>query len=1171
MPESASADTFRSTERDTDPLLHGLTESQARAVLHTEGPLLVLAAAGSGKTLTITRRVAHLIAQGNPPWSILALTFTNKAATEMRERIERLIPPQAGTARGLVISTFHAFCARLLRRYAERVGLNANYTIYDAGDQRAAIKEALDRLDLSRSNFPPDAMSARISNAKNAMQRVQDVRAAGGDFWSKQFARVYEEYEKTLRQNNAVDFDDLLLHIATLLRDDAEVRGELRNRFRHVLIDEYQDTNHAQFLIADGLAAGHRRICVVGDPDQCLLPDTLVDTTDGEAPIRSIVEGQEIRAAAGWGKTGRFRVEKVLKRRYRGPIVVLETEDGREVRGTPNHIGFARVRPNPDLHFTYLMWKRGLGYRLGTTRGVRVSKDGEILSGLQVRTNQEVADAVWIVRTCTSSADARFHEHLYSVRYGLPTLVFFVRGRRMDLDQTHIDRLYGEVDTHAAALRLMHDLHLDLRYPHHRPGAVTRQGWARRHVFMTLFGGGRCGTIRAWHEHRVQLVTSDPDMRQVARENGLRVRGGTRGTWRIETSRKDSDAALQLAQQVVDLHPDMELIPRARLTDGKAFQFMPLSHIHPGMIVATRGPDGIRETVVARVRWEDYEGDVFDLSIPDTRNFIAGGIVVHNSIYGWRGADISNILEFQEHYPEAEVVKLGENFRSTAPILHVADHLIKHNVKRKDKPLFTKRQGGEKPIVMTCIDEHHEAEFIANYLDSMNREHGLTWKDMAVFYRTNALSRNIEAALRERQIPHVLVRGTAFYDRKEIRDALAYLRVILNPGDSVSLKRIINEPARGIGKTTVNRLEQFAAEHQITLVEAIGRCREMADLNARAVGALERFGRLIESWRGESSFMGMETVGELAELVRCVVTDSGMEAALNAGKSEEDAQRLDNLNELVTAVAEFEEKFASQQAAGADTMTDPFGFDVETFSEATQEPPLMARLRAYLEQVALVSDVEAFDPDAGAVTLMTLHAAKGLEFPVVVMIGIEENLLPHSRSRESDAELEEERRLAFVGITRAKQRLVLTHATVRSWRGLREPTVMSRFLGELPDDGIEWHGREQAARYHGDFEAEAESGWAGRRSGFASPSGRRERSEFDDAEEIRNVKQWTQQRASDDSSGFSAGCRVRHPLFGDGQVESVTRTGRHTRVRIRFREVGTKTLIAEYARLERLS
>ncbi len=804
MPESASAPPTSSYNSHHDSLLEGLTEPQTRAVLHTEGPLLVLAAAGSGKTLTITRRVAHLIAQGNPPWSILALTFTNKAATEMRERIERLVPPSTGTARGLVISTFHAFCARLLRRYAERVGLNGNYTIYDAGDQKAAIKDALERLDLSKQNFPPDAMSARISNAKNAMERVEDVRANGGDFWSKQFARVYEEYEKTLRQNNAVDFDDLLLHIATLLRDDVEVREELRSRFRHVLIDEYQDTNHAQFLIADGLAAGHRRICVVGDPDQ--------------------------------------------------------------------------------------------------------------------------------------------------------------------------------------------------------------------------------------------------------------------------------------------------------------------------------------------------------------------------SIYGWRGADISNILEFQEHYPEAEVVKLGENFRSTAPILAVADHLIKHNVKRKDKPLFTNRPGGDKPIVMTCVDEHYEAEFVANYLDSMNREHGLAWKDMAVFYRTNSLSRNIEAALRDRQIPHVLVRGTAFYDRKEIRDALAYLRVVLNPGDAVSLKRIINEPSRGIGKTTINRVEQFAAEHRITLFEAVCRCREVTELNARAIAALERFARLVQSWTGESSFMGVETIGELAELVRRIVTESGMEAALNVGKSEEDAQRLDNLNELVSAVMEFEEKFAAQQAAGVDAMTDPFGFDVDALPEETEEPPLMARLRAYLEQVALVSDVEAFDPDAGAVMLMTLHAAKGLEFPVVVMIGLEENLLPHSRSRESDAELEEERRLAFVGITRAKQRLVLTHATVRTWRGMREPTITSRFLGELPEDGIEWHGREEVARFHSGYDAEVETNWGSRRGG----AGRRERGEFEDAEEIRNVQQWTRNRAADDSSEYPVGCRVRHPQFGDGSVESVTRTGRHTRVRVKFRDVGTKTLIAEYARLERL-
>jgi len=789
----------------SDSLLQGLTEAQARAVLHTEGPLLVLAAAGSGKTLTITRRVAHLIAQGHPPWSILALTFTNKAATEMRERIERLVPPQSGTARGLVVSTFHAFCARLLRRYADRAGLNPDYTIYDAADQKAAIKDALERLDLSKSNFPPDSIAARISNAKNAMKRIEDIRAESGDFWSKQFVRIYEVYEQTLRQNGALDFDDLLLHVATLLRDDAQVREELRRRFQHVLIDEYQDTNHAQFLIADGLAAGHRRICVVGDPDQ--------------------------------------------------------------------------------------------------------------------------------------------------------------------------------------------------------------------------------------------------------------------------------------------------------------------------------------------------------------------------SIYGWRGADISNILEFQEHYPEAAVVKLGENFRSTAPILAVADHLIKHNVRRKDKPLFTRREGGEKPVVMTCVDEHHEAEFVAATLEALNREHGLAWKDMAVFYRTNALSRNIEAALRSRRIPYVLVRGTAFYDRKEVRDALAYLRIVLNPADGVSLTRIINEPPRGIGKTSLDRIEQFAAEQRLSLFDSLLRVREVKDLNARAVGAVERFARLVQGWRGEGSFMGVEASGELAALLRTIIAESGMEAALHAGKSEEDAQRLDNLNELITAVAEFEEEFAQRQAAGADAMTDPFGFEADDPAEAGEkEPPLMARLRAYLEQVALVSDVEALDPDAGAVMLMTLHAAKGLEFPVVVMIGLEEGLLPHSRSRESEADLEEERRLCFVGLTRAKQRLILTHAVVRSWRGSREHTITSRFLNELPPEGIDWLGREEAARYY--------AGESDPYSGSDSSAGfgrRRERGEFDNAQDERAVREWSASRGGDDSTGLPVGCRVEHPQFGEGTVESITRTGRHTRIRVRFRHVGTKTIIAEFARLERIS
>ncbi len=803
MPPTPSAPSFR---RDSiDSLLEGLTEAQTRAVLHTEGPLLVLAAAGSGKTLTITRRVAHLIAQGNPPWSILALTFTNKAATEMRERIERLVPPQSGTARGLVVSTFHAFCARLLRRYADRAGLNPDYTIYDASDQKAAIKDALERLDLSKSNFPPEAMASRISNAKNAMKRVEDIKAESGDFWSKQFVRVYEEYEATLRRNGAVDFDDLLLHMATLLRDDAEVREELRRRFQHVLIDEYQDTNHAQFLIADGLAAGHRRICVVGDPDQ--------------------------------------------------------------------------------------------------------------------------------------------------------------------------------------------------------------------------------------------------------------------------------------------------------------------------------------------------------------------------SIYGWRGADISNILEFQEHYPEAKVVKLGENFRSTAPILAVADHLIKHNVRRKDKPLYTKRTGGEKPVVMTCVDEHHEAEFVANCLEGLNREHGLAWKDMAIFYRTNALSRNLEAALRSKGIPHVLVRGTAFYDRKEIRDALAYLRVVLNPGDAVSLKRIINEPPRGIGRTTLDRIEQFAADSRLSLFDALLRAREVNDLNARAIGAVERFARLVQSWRSESAFMGVETSARLADLVRTIIAESGMEAALQAGKTEEDAQRLDNLNELITAVTEFEEDFAQRQAAGADAMNDPFGFDADDpGTPGEEEPPLMARLRAYLEQVALVSDVEALDPDAGAVMLMTLHAAKGLEFPVVVMIGLEEGLLPHSRSRESEADLEEERRLCFVGITRAKQKLILTHAVVRSWRGSREHTITSRFLNELPQDGIDWLGREEAARYYAG-EGDSYSG-SDSSTGFGR---RRDRGEFDNAQDERAVREWSGGRSADQEAALPVGCRVQHPQFGEGHVESITRSGRHTRIRVRFRHAGTKTLIAEYARLERIS
>jgi DNA helicase-2/ATP-dependent DNA helicase PcrA len=419
-----------------DPLLAGLTKPQQEAVCHTEGPLLILAAAGSGKTRTLTRRIGYLVQQGIPPWSILALTFTNKAAAEMRERVHAILGDRAG--RGLTVTTFHSLCARLLRRYAEPAGLKPDFSIYDTSDQVALMKKVLESLQLSGSNWPPRSVLGAISNAKNDLMDAAAYTAHALDFYAKTIAKAYTGFERALRASNAVDFDDLLLLTAKMLKDNERVRGECQRRWQYLLIDEYQDTNHAQFVIASMIAGtGKERasgagpnICVVGDPDQCLPKGTLIATPKGPKPVETLRDGDLVLSAVGWGRHHPMAIDKAMSRPYKGDLLRIAMEDGSEIRATPNHVVFARLRVDASLHYTYLMWKKGVGFRLGTTRGVRASKDGEIVSGLQVRTNQEVADAIWIVHAGPSSAEARYFEHFYSVKYGIPTMVFFARGRK---------------------------------------------------------------------------------------------------------------------------------------------------------------------------------------------------------------------------------------------------------------------------------------------------------------------------------------------------------------------------------------------------------------------------------------------------------------------------------------------------------------------------------------------------------------------------------------------------------------------------------------------------------------------------------------------------------------------------------------------------------------------
>ena len=474
------------------------------------------------------------------------------------------------------------------------------------------------------------------------------------------------------------------------------------------------------------------------------------------------------------------------------------------------------------------------------------------------------------------------------------------------------------------------------------------------------------------------------------------------------------------------------------------------------------------------------------------------------SIYGWRGADITNILDFEEQYADATVIPLGRNFRSTGHIVCAAATLIEHNQKRKDKKLYTDLEDGQKPEILSVTDEHEEADAIVKEAIRL-QDSGVLLKEMAVLYRINALSRVLEDAFRDAGLSYVVARGTAFYDRKEIKHALSYLRLIVNPRDDVAFSRTINMPTRGIGTTSLNRLREFANSHGIGLLESASMVSKDHGFTARAVNAMHKFAAMLNQWQIDGrSVESLTAAGSLADLVERVIRESGLEEMYGKTQMEDDLERLQNLGELLSAATEFEDNRAEDEAV---------------------QPAPSQLLFEFLEQVALVSDTDFIDPEIGAVTLMTLHAAKGLEFDFVAIAGLEDGLLPHERSLYDDDQMEEERRLCYVGITRAKRHLLLISARRRTQRGLSNRTIQSRFIKELSGDHI--------------HQEPIVDPWEG-----VDP----EPLEAQDLE-------------------VTVGSIVRHKRFGIGTVERVLRRPRGSTVSVKFRN-GVKHLVLEYANLE---
>jgi len=989
-PATVEIDPMADTATELEALLSGLNDPQQEAVTYGEGPLLILAGAGSGKTRVLTHRIAYLVAtDAAKPNEILAITFTNKAAAEMRDRAELLVGRRV---RAMWVMTFHAACARMLRAHADKLGYTRRFTIYDQADARRLIKRCLDELGIDPKRFTPASIHNQISDAKNKLRDADSYAQMVGSFFEQTVADVYRAYERELHRMNAMDFDDLLVRAVNVLELFQEVRDHYAGTFRHVLVDEYQDTNHAQYRWLQLLAEERRNLMVVGDDAQCLVAGTQVTMADGSSrAIEDVRVGDLVLSGFGDGSFRSARVMRVHSS-SRADGVAITLRSGRRLASTPEHTHFA------GHHTLY---------------------------------------------NAANAAPGGPRDHI-----SMPDMLMWSgRERRGDF----------------AAL-------------------------SRSRVEVTLCAGEREGLP----VHRLA----------VHRENGAGFDGLTSDMGRIE------DVAGAVAGDSTDA---IWLRASARLgAGGGELPFTPASQVEPGMLMFDeRGGYDVVESV-ERV---ELPAPVYDLDIARTHNFIANGIVTHNSIYGFRGADIRNILEFEDTFPDAHVVKLEQNYRSTQTILDAANAVIRNNRGQKPKSLWTELGRGDPIKIRELEDEHAEARFVTGEVQRLLDE-GVSRAEVAVFYRTNAQSRVLQDTLVRADIPYQVIGGTKFYERAEIKDAIAYLITLVNPQDAGAFTRIVNSPRRGIGSTSMSRLLAYTNTTGTSVWDAASESEQVPGLGGPAVKAFKRFMATMHVLRERG-----ESRPAIAELLKEVLQETGYLDALAAERTIEAQGRLENLEELVNVAREY---------------------DAVAEADPAREPSLAD----FLEQVALISDADDRSDDQGLITLMTLHNAKGLEYPIVFMIGCEEGVFPHSRALD-EGDLEEERRLCYVGITRAQRDLYLTYARTRNVFGARSFGAPSRFIGEIPDSLTDRD--QQQPRGLAGIRARAMT-WSPAPSAGSSGGG---------------GPSWDADAPAQTVQAFRVGEDVTHPKFGEGVVTGLEPGGI---VVIRFSRDGSeRKMVADLA------
>jgi DNA helicase-2/ATP-dependent DNA helicase PcrA len=1063
-------------------LLEGLNEPQREAVTHGEGPLLILAGAGSGKTRVLTHRIAYLIytdqAQAG---EILAITFTNKAAKEMSGRVERLL---GRATRGMWLMTFHSACARILRAEAARLGYTRQFTIYDQADARRLTKRCADAVGVDPKRYTPAALHNQISAAKNRLRAASDLRDAAGSPFDEMVAEVYELYERDLHRMNAMDFDDLLFRTVNLLELFEEVRERYTQAFRHVLVDEYQDTNYAQYRLLQLLVGGgrdeparghrtsipgHRNLAVVGDDSQCLVHGTMVTMGDGSArPIEDVHAGDEVLSCYGSGDMRPALVSRT-HRSHADQGVAITLRSGRRIVSTPEHTHFAgyRIGSTPQMHMTYLMRRGDKGFRVGTSR---------------TYTSGQVKPVVGI----------------------------------------------------AAGTALLEEEGFDPDYPHFLPGSYEGR---RRIVRVTLCADRRGRTPM----HLIAVGGRDAEARAALEGIGLNVRPAKAGcaSWRYESVLKDFAAVMAIVARIRAVLPVMVRCQARLGAQGEGIErntlpFTSAGSIRPGMVMFAE--DNTYD-IVESVERVCLDKPVYDLDIEATHNFIAAGVITHNSIYSFRGAEVRNILDFQDDFPDARVVKLEQNYRSTETILRAANAVIANNRGGIAKRLWSELGQGEQIHLRALEDEHAEARFVVGEIERLIDE-GAARTEIAVLYRTNAMSRVIEDTLVRREIAYQVIGGTKFYERAEIRDAIAYLSFIANPFDVVSFTRIANSPRRGLGQTSLARVLAHAEATDVSVWQAAAAAEEVPGLGTAAIKALRRFMDTMAELRmlagtnaddgtpeGEDDAPRRASAIPVGDLLEALLAQSGYVEALEAERTIEAQGRIENLEQLVEVGREF---------------------------DAAAEPE-RDTLDVFLQEIALVADADARSDDEGLVTLMTLHNAKGLEYPTVFIAGCEEGVFPHSRALDEGG-LEEERRLFYVGVTRAMRALYLSYAMRRAVFGAQTHGLRSRFLDEIPAELLDEVQRSERLRIgQRASDIPARVGRAGRPLAANGAS----------------AGEWDRSRSAGTAvaSAFRLGEDVVHAAFGEGVVTGVEPDGV---IVVRFAGDGSeRKLMAEYAPVSR--